>query len=78
MDGCAKKVAIEILRHSGVDVYETPNGEVVVTNGDTTYAYVWPAFLGRRTLHELQRRFRVPIHHFFNPDLVLPPKGDPN
>lgn len=39
----------------------------VLTKGNVTEARKITEFVGRRTLHYLQRKFDVPIHHFYHP-----------
>ena len=38
--------------------------------GGTVLAEVLPEWLSRKTLHYLARKFDIPIHHFYNPEMA--------
>lgn len=70
-----RSVVIDVLRRNGVDVSRDesgPAGMVILAKGDHIESRSIPAEVSRRMLHYFQRRFGVPIHHFYNP--LMAPK----
>jgi len=45
-------------------------GQTVFTKNEVYEAYDLPELVTRRMLDVLKRKFDVPIHHFFNPQMV--------
>ena len=59
-----------VLRAHGVQLTrERVHGAMasVMVKGDVIVAEVFSDFVGRRVLQLLQRRFGIPIHHFYHP-----------
>ncbi len=68
-----KSTIIAVLKAHGVSVY--PQAEdhayTVITDGkETTLALRLGDAVSRKAVHGLQRKFGIPIHHFYNPQLA--------
>jgi hypothetical protein len=73
-----KKTVIEVLKAHGVGVSMQENstdGTVVLAKDDLLETRIIPDECGKRLLQYFQRRFNVPIHHFYNP-LMAPGASD--
>ena len=72
-----RETVIDVLRRHGVAVYprETGSDILILCKGDVIEVLLLPPVVERRLLHYLQRKFDVPIHHFFNP-LEAPQRHD--
>jgi len=67
-----------VLRAHGVALSRNGSGESATTTmakDAVVVAMVLPEFVGRRVLHQLQRKFNIPIHHFYHP-LMAPSAPD--
>ncbi|HUX65868.1 MAG TPA: hypothetical protein VMV31_00110 [Terriglobales bacterium] len=75
-----KQVAILVLRASGIDVAPTDGGMHEIASNDYSETIRLPECLDRKLVHHLSRKFKVPIHHFFNPQMggVPPNPADQN
>ena len=76
--GAVKRdIVIMVLRAHGVDISQQesgPGGMLVLAKDELVEARILPDDVGRRLLQYLQRKFRVPVHHFYNP--LMAPSGD--
>ena len=70
----SRNIVIDILRACGVSVSEQSKDSYVLQLGDVLEVINLPQEVCRRRLHELQRKFRVPIHYFYNPQMATPLK----
>ena len=66
----SRNIVIDILKTCGVSVSEQPKDSYVLELGDVLEVINLPQEVCRRRLHELQRKFRVPIHFFYNPQMA--------
>jgi hypothetical protein len=79
-DGVVPRVYVVIvLQAHGVELTEKQSDNATVTimvkNG-LVEAIVLPDAVGRRTLHRLQRKFGIPIHHFYHPVMAPSNSGE--
>lgn len=76
-----RDVVLAVLKASGVDV-AIDDGRVKLAKGadpkSTLRVLLLPELINRRTLHFLARSYAVPIHHFYNPQMVLNPPAAGN
>ena len=63
-----------VLESHSVDLrlkHSIDNAQITVMIKDgTVLAEVLPERVSRRTLHYLSRKFNIPIHHFYNPEMA--------
>lgn len=74
-----KKTVISVLRANGVQVYRDeacPPDCVILAKGDRVEMHDLPAIVPRRMLHYLEYHYKVPIHHFYHPEMVPPLPGE--
>ena len=65
-------VAIAVLRANGVVVHgqdKGPANMLVIARGDLIEAQQFPKNLSRKMVHYLSRKYGVPIHYFYNPQM---------
>ncbi|MGA2991950.1 MAG: hypothetical protein ABSD88_15860 [Candidatus Korobacteraceae bacterium] len=75
----AKSVVIEVLRAHGVEVSEQQDGEpgmMLLVKGDLLEVRDIPERASKRLLQYFSRTYKIPIHHFYNPQM-LPDRLDP-
>jgi hypothetical protein len=68
-----RKTVIEVLRAYGVEVSpqeSAPNGMMTLSQGDVLDSRIIPEEVGKKMLHYLERKFQIPLHHFYNPHLA--------
>ena len=67
--GTVKKSAVlRVLRNNGVSV--TDDGDkTILSKGEICEVYYFPPSLNRRMLHTLARKYVIPVHYFYHPDL---------
>ena len=65
-----RKIVLETLGRCGVVVDEKSKDFYLLQMGDAMEVINLPFEVCRRRLQELQRKFRVPIHYFYNPDMA--------
>jgi hypothetical protein len=72
-----RDVVLTVLRAHGVESYpsEACDGQTVFTKNGVYEAYSFPEQVSRRMLERMKRKFDIPIHHFFNPQMA--PGGIP-
>lgn len=75
-----RATALEVLKACGVDssvptVNAGDNAETKLAKGSnpgaTLNVFALPDMLDRRMIQHLSRKYDVPIHYFYNPDMVL-------
>ena len=68
-----RDVVVHVLeRHRvGVEI-SCINGsaEATLARNGVVVVYVLPDMVGRRMLHTLKRKFDIPIHHFYRPEMI--------
>ena len=79
-DGTVHRLVVEtVLESHSVDLYRMGSNNsaqtTVMIKGGIVIALVMPERVSRKTLHYLKRKFNVPIHHFYNPEMA-PKNGD--
>ena len=75
-----REIAIYVLRAHGVGVIAQQDSlpdMLVLAKGDVLEARRLPEYLGRQLIHYLARKFDIPIHHFYHPELFLAPPETP-
>jgi hypothetical protein len=73
-----RNIVITVLRSNGVTVTPTAeDGSYILQKGDVIESQTFPLYVGRKGLQYLQRHFNVPIHLFFNVEVILKPAIQP-
>ncbi len=65
-----RTIVIDVLQRNGVQISrqeEGLDGMLVLVKGEVVDTRRIPDEVSRRVLQYFQRRFSVPIHHFYNP-----------
>ncbi len=68
------EIVINVLRAHGVDVSRR-RGTIdmwIFAKGKIVEVHKLDCYISRRILHHLQYKFNIPIHHFYNPHMILP------
>lgn len=67
-----KETVFMVLRYHKVDLSDDPleKGNTLMVKGDTTLSLPFDDWVKRKTTDLLKRRFGVPIHHFFRPEMI--------
>jgi hypothetical protein len=68
-EGMPRERVLEVLRFHGVDVFVSEN-ITHLSKERVQLDFAFPDRLNRRTLQMLSRRFGIPIHHLFRPELM--------
>ena len=74
-----REIALYVLRAHGVGAIAQEDSlpdMLVLVKGDILEARRIPEYLGRQLLHYLARKFDIPIHHFYHPELSPFPPGE--
>jgi hypothetical protein len=74
-----KKTVLEVLQAHGVGVSKqegATDGTMVLAKGEILETRVIPDEVGKKLLHYFERRFKVPLHHFYNP--LMAPEVESN
>lgn len=74
-----KKTVLEVLHahRVGVSPQEgATDGTMTLAKGDILETRVVPDDVGKKLLQYFARRFKVPIHHFYNPLMAPEVKSD--
>jgi hypothetical protein len=67
------ETVIQVLQAHGVSVSRQKDSDmVIIAKGDVVDVRRLDSLVGRRMLHYLQRKFDIPIHHFYNPHMIIP------
>lgn len=66
MGEVSRESVIDTLRRNGVTVTPDKDGSYIIQRGDVIQFQIFPAYVGRKALHYLQRHFGVSIHLFFS------------
>jgi len=65
------KTVLEVLRSHGVEISEPDqDGMVVLAKGDKLESRRVPPYASKKLLQYFSRQYEIPIHHFYNPDMV--------
>ncbi len=68
----SKAVALEVLECHDVEHFDDPTtpGNTVTVRGDVIDSKEIPEYLDRDLLQYYKRKFGVPMHHFYHPDVA--------
>lgn len=68
----------DVLRAHGVELSRDKEDEriTVLAKGAYVESYTFQNRVGRRILHRLKRKFDIPIHHFYHPEMAPVPPGE--
>lgn len=73
-EGVPKEKVLEILRRSGVEIYETGESMYLLkketSRGLQEKVFLLPAYVKRRMLHELSHRYDVSIYDLFQAGII--------
>jgi hypothetical protein len=64
-----RKTVLEVLRANGVGV-SMEGGKATLAKDDRLETIVLPQEVGMRLLQYLKRHYGVPIHQFYNPEMI--------
>ncbi len=61
-----------VLRFHKVEISPDPNnkGAMLLVRGDIVESKMIPEAVGRRLVQYLKRRFDIPVHHFYRPEMM--------
>ena len=68
-----RDTVVHVLERHGVGVeisHLNGRAEAIPARNGVVVAYVLPGRVGRRMLHTLKRKFDIPIHHFYHPEMI--------
>jgi hypothetical protein len=65
-----RTVVITVLRRFGVGVSLESDGKVLLARQGRIEATIMPDWVGKRMLHYLARRYEIPIHFFWHPEMM--------
>jgi hypothetical protein len=67
-----RETVLNVLRHHSVDVSPDPlqSGNTLMVKGKVTLSLPLDEWVKRKTTDLLKRRFSIPIHHFFKPEMM--------
>jgi hypothetical protein len=67
-----RETVINVLRHHKVDVSPDPlvPSNMLIVRENVAISLPFDAWVKRRTTDLLKRRFGIPIHHFFKPEMM--------
>jgi hypothetical protein len=74
-----RETVFKVLRHHHVDLSPDPlePGNTLMVKGNSTLSLPFDEWVKRKTTDLLKRRFGVPIHHFFRPEMMGPDTPEP-
>lgn len=67
-----RETVLQVLRFHKVEIsadQENPDAFLLV-KGEIVDSKAIPEWVGRRLLQHLKRKFDIPIHHFYHPDIM--------
>jgi hypothetical protein len=67
-----RDIVIAVLRANGVDVHRQDQGPadmLVIAKSGLIEAQQMPKVLSRKMVHYFSRKYGIPIHHFYNPEM---------
>jgi hypothetical protein len=70
-----RDIVIGVLRANGVDVRGQDHGPanmLVIAKGELVEAQQLPKAVSRKMVHYFSRKYGIPIHHFYNPEMGSP------
>jgi hypothetical protein len=69
-----REIVIDVLRAHGVDVSlrEGTTDMWVLAKDKIIEVHQLNCYVSRKVLHHFQYKFSIPIHHFYNPHIILP------
>jgi hypothetical protein len=61
-----------VLRFHKVEISPDPKnlGAMLLVRGDIVESKMIPEAVGRRLVQYLKRRFDIPVHHFYRPEMM--------
>jgi len=65
-----RDVVVKVLKASGVDVSIDGDKYTLAKEGVAIQTIVLPPHVGRRMLFRFQYKYQIPIHLFFNPEMM--------
>jgi hypothetical protein len=67
-----RETVVNVLRHHKVDVSPDPlePSSMLMVRGNVAMSLPLDAWVKRRTTDLLKRRFNIPAHHFFRPEMM--------
>jgi len=67
-----REAVFSVLRHYKVDLSPDPmqGGNTLMVRGEVALSLPFDPWVRRRTLQLLKRRFSIPIHHFYRPEMM--------
>jgi len=67
-----RETVLNVLRHHNVDLSPDPlqPGNTLMVKGKVTLSLPLDEWVKRKTTDLLKRRFSIPIHHFFKPEMM--------
>jgi hypothetical protein len=67
-----RETVINVLRHHKIDVSPDPllEGNTLMVRGLVAVSLPFDAWVKRKTTDLLKRRFGIPVHHFFKPEMM--------
>ena len=71
---------MQVLRFHGVEISPDPEnaGASLLVRKTIVKSIPIADWNGRRTVQFLKRTFDIPVHHFYNPEMMTDPSGRPN
>jgi len=67
-----RETVFNVLRHHKVDLSPDPMqlGNTLMVRGDVAISMPFDDWVKRKTTDLLKRKFGIPIHHFFRPEMM--------
>lgn len=67
-----RETVLNVLRHHKVDVSPDPlrSGNTLMVKGTIALSLPFDPWIKRKTTDLLKRKFSIPIHHFFRPEMM--------
>jgi len=75
-----RETIVLVLRFHKVEVSPDPKnqGAMLLVRGDVVESKTIPKSVGRRLIQYLKRRFDIPIHHFYRPEMMVSASNGPD
>jgi hypothetical protein len=67
-----RETVLNVMRHHKVDVSPDPlePGNILMVRGTVAISLPFDDWVKRKTTDLLKRKFGIPIHHFFRPEMM--------
>jgi hypothetical protein len=67
-----RETVFNVLRHHKVDMSPDPlqSGNMLMVKGSVAISLPFDAWVKRKTTDLLKRKFNIPVHHFFKPEMM--------